>query len=406
VATDSLELLDRQYARLAAQDGAGFIQELRRFYDFLTAGPAPVSDAVRVLRDEACEVEEAFNRHDDELVPQLVEIRNELVNQAPDADDSNLQRPQGTRDLATAHWTYSLANFDLVASDGSDRLIVNQGYDASRSGMLLRILESRLRELQWTTDARGTNPTVSQVNLRPELDGVAREVRVLAGRHRHAAQAYSAAVDSHGGNQMVALDFAVEQMNPAPREVRTDADEEAWLNETFKRVMGGWHTVEAAAAGRSLDGRELQTLGYVIERLKPACELVYEDVRMKLATTSPPQPAADYGDRLQAWMVSPTYQMLGWPCIGGAIQQAATGKSDGLALFIAAAVLGLVVPPAVRPVAISRLTLTSVAFIVVTSAAVVLALVFSGIPLAVGLLVILMLAYLAGRHSTASQDTL
>jgi hypothetical protein len=180
VATDPLELLDRQYARLAGQEGGAFVQELRRFYDFLTAGPQPVVDAVHELRREASQVEDEFNRHDDELVPELVAVRDELVDQAPDADDSNLQRPSSTRDLATAHWTYSLANFDLIASDGADRLIINQGYDASRSGMLLRILESRLRELQWMTDARSTNPKMSDVNLRPELDGVARKVRVPA----------------------------------------------------------------------------------------------------------------------------------------------------------------------------------------------------------------------------------
>jgi hypothetical protein len=205
---------------------------------------------------------------------------------------------------------------------------------------------------------------------------------------------------------MIALDYAVQQMNPAPREVLTDADEEAWLNETFKRVMGGWHTVESAAAGRALDRRELELLGYLVDRLKPASELLSEDLRMKLATAMPQDAPADYGERLRAWLTSPTYQMLGWPCIGGAIQQAATGKSDGLAVFIAAAVVGLVVPPAVRPVPISRLTLSSVAFIAVTAVAVILALIFSGLPLAVGLLVILMLAFLAGRHSTGGQDGL
>jgi hypothetical protein len=38
---------------------------------------------------------------------------------------------------------------------------------------------------------------------------------------------------------MVYLDLAMAEMNPAPTEVETAADEHAWMNELFKRVAGG-----------------------------------------------------------------------------------------------------------------------------------------------------------------------
>jgi len=56
VSTDPIALLDRQFERLSNLDGAQFIQEVRRFHEFLTtSAPPPVRDAVKELRAEADE---------------------------------------------------------------------------------------------------------------------------------------------------------------------------------------------------------------------------------------------------------------------------------------------------------------------------------------------------------------
>ena len=338
-------------------------------------------DALTQLRAQAELVERDFAEHDEQLVPALAALKADLIERSPEADDSNAPPPQGFGALSMA-WTFGFANFDRVATGTDGANVIADDFDRSRSGMLLRILQGKLRELQWTQQAaaRHAGPQPTETNQRPELDDLARRLRNLDDRHRHAAQTFTGAVKTQGGFQMVYLDIAVAEMNPAPTEVETDADEHAWMNELFKRVAGGWHVIESAAAGRTLDSRARETLDSHISRLKPPVERVYEDLRMKLAITpAPPAPTPDYGERLKAWTLSPGYQLLGGPCISGAITQAVMGQSRGLLLFLLMAVVALLVPPAVRPAPAISYTRVSIAFIVGASAAVVVALIAGGL---------------------------
>jgi hypothetical protein len=282
----ALELLDHQHDLVAAARGVEFVHEFKRFHDFLTHGPPEVVAAVAELRQEADDAHDAFARLDSELVPELSEVRNDLAAVAPDLDDSGQPRP--TIDgRPPMEWAYTLANFDEIATDGPDRFIIRQGADTSPSGMLLRILEAKVHEAQWYTMTGGAR-TESPTNRRPELDDIGRRLRNIGARHRHGAQEFKRTSESHGGVKAMLLDWAVSEMNPQPREVLSDDDEQAWMNDTFKRVMGGWHYWEDAAAGRSLniDGR--RALDVLIDELRPAARRVYEDVRLKLASAPPP----------------------------------------------------------------------------------------------------------------------
>jgi hypothetical protein len=343
VAADPIELLDRQHQRLQEMTGAAFVQELKRFHDFITGGPADVVAALATLRAAAAASEAAFVEHDRELVPELVELRNDLVARVPEADDSAVPRP-AVRGIPAMEWMFGLANFDEVAAGGPERSIQRDGYDQSASGMLARILEHKLRDLQWaeTTSDGITRP--SEVNLRPDLDDLALRLRNLNDRHRHAAQAFSQAVETTGGFQVQLLDMAVEQMNPPPREVETEADREAWFNETFMRVAAGWHVIEDASAGRAVVGEHGRLYLEVHEdKLKPAAEKVHEALRMQLATA--PAPTPSYGQRMQRWVGSAGYGLTGGPCIAGVLSGALTGQAAGFGGFIVLGVVFALVPP-------------------------------------------------------------
>ena len=146
----AVDLLDRQHERFQAAGGAEFVHELRRFYEFITAGPAAVVSALAELRAEASEVEERFAEHDRELVPELVQLKVDLVARVPEADDSGVSRPIDRFSRPDPAWAYGFANFDQVATGGPDRSVTVQKWDTSASGMLLSILETRLKELQWS----------------------------------------------------------------------------------------------------------------------------------------------------------------------------------------------------------------------------------------------------------------
>lgn len=283
---NTTEQLDRQYRRLQGRQGAEFMQELRSFYDFITTGAAPVATALAELRAEAAAEQASYTEHDRELIPELVSLRHDLVARAPEVDDAGVPRPAG---LAThsMEWAFGLANFDQLAAGGPDHLrVVDQDSDPSASGTMLRILEQKFRLLQWTTTSPQGNAVPSERNQRPDLDDLARRLRNLAERHRHAAQEFARNVRQHGGFQCMYLDIAVDEMNPEPKQVESDEDEHAWMDETFKRVAGGWFYVQDAVAGRPLDERGRQALDVHVNRLKPAAERVYEGLRMKAAGSS------------------------------------------------------------------------------------------------------------------------
>jgi hypothetical protein len=118
MADTAIELLDRQHERLQTADGAEFVHELRRFYEFITAGPDAVVSALGDLRAEAASVVEAFAQHDSRLVPDLAQLKADLVARVPEADDSGVPRPNGRFSRPDPAWTYGFANFDQVATGG------------------------------------------------------------------------------------------------------------------------------------------------------------------------------------------------------------------------------------------------------------------------------------------------
>jgi len=157
VPADPVELLDRQHDRVARSEGPEFVHELRRFHELITSRSEAVLQAMNELRAEAQTIEREFEAHDDELVPELVALKQELVARVPEADDSGTARPQSVG-APPMQWSFSFANFDQVASGGPDRNIVRQGWDSSRSGMLLRILEGQLHRAAVDGACRGPEP--------------------------------------------------------------------------------------------------------------------------------------------------------------------------------------------------------------------------------------------------------
>lgn len=398
---EPVELLDRQYERLVDADGPAFVRELIRYHAFISDGPAPVVQALDELRQEAVEAQERFDAHSAELEVELVQLRRELVDIAPEADDSGVLRPDSP--VPNYGWAFTLANFDALVDERQDRILIPQGWDRTVASMLLRILEQKLRRLQWVIEDEGPVTRMSEVNLRPDLDELRRRLGNVGERHRHAAQEYSLAVETHAGFQITVLDVMVEETNPAVRLINTDEDEHARFDEMFRRVAAGLHVLETAAAGRDLDNTNREMLELLVTRAKSAAEHVNEGIRMRLATlVEIPAAGADaYSTRLRGWLVSPAYALIGGPAIGGLLTQFATGERAGRLLFLGVAVLGLVIPPAVRkPVFILPRSRASAAFIALATAAVVVALLLEGLLAAVALFAVASAAFILGRHAS------
>jgi hypothetical protein len=300
-------------------------------------------------------------------------------------------------------WAFGLANFDQLAAGGPERFSVNQDLDTSASGMMLRILEQKLRRLQFTAVAADGSFVPLDENLRPELNDLTGRLRNLADRHRHAEQEFTQAVRQHGGFQVMYLDMTVTQLNPKPRQVETDEEEHAWMDETFKRVAAGWYDLQDAAAGRALNERSRQVVDIHVDKLKPAAERVYEALRLKLAMAPPsPEPIPTYGPRLRAWVDSPTFALIGGPCIAGVLTSIVIGKGAGLRVFLALAVALAVVPPLWAHLPRMTYTTSSLTFAGLMAGVVIVLLVKVGLVAAVGACVLLALAFTLGQRATVS----
>jgi hypothetical protein len=196
------------------------------------------------------------------------------------------------------------------------------------------------------------------------------------------------------------LDMAVAEMNPPPRQVDSDADEHDWMNETFTRVAGGWHAWEDAAAGRQLDARGRETLDIHIDKLKPAAERVYEDLRLRLATAPPPPPTElDYAGRLKRWLATPYYGVVGGASLGGVLGGLFGEDHSGIAWFLALLLAVTFLPPIHARVPKLTYTRASGAFVVIATVTVVVSMLVGGLGIALVLFALLTLAFLLGQRT-------
>jgi hypothetical protein len=84
----TVELLDRQFNFLLKQpDDASFLIEVEPFLRALRDDDR-LASYLDDLRDELVRVIQVLEQTDAELVPELIELRNELVTLRPEADDS------------------------------------------------------------------------------------------------------------------------------------------------------------------------------------------------------------------------------------------------------------------------------------------------------------------------------
>jgi hypothetical protein len=298
-------------------------------------------------------------------------------------------------------WAFSLANFDALAANRPDHLVVNQASDPSHSGMMARILSNKLHNLQWMTTSESGLPMTSETNQRPDLDDLARRVRNLRERQRHAAQELAAASE-RGGFQVQALDLAISQMNPKPQESHSEEDDHRYMNDLFMRVAGGWTYIEDVMAGRPLSEIGRNYVEVLVPKLTTATTRVYDELRMRMATTPPaPAPAPRYRERLRAWTRSPGFGFTGGTCIGAIVTGAIGNNHAGLVTYAVLAVALAVVPPAIPALPVVPNTWTTRILGVVTAAVVIYVLAAVGVVASVVAFLILMLVFILGQRSTS-----
>ena len=132
-----------------AVSGAAFF---RRFLDYtrLLVENRAIRRAIEQTLDEFAIAQQQFDAEEEELTGELVSCRRRLVELVPTADDSDVPKlddwrrikPEGAKLIR--EWPSTLANFDAVATGGTDGVVERLWLDQSRSRMLGQILSDKL----------------------------------------------------------------------------------------------------------------------------------------------------------------------------------------------------------------------------------------------------------------------
>jgi hypothetical protein len=178
---DLVALLDRQVRFLLEKKGAAFFRQLSQFVKFIHEEPR-LAVCLEDMRKDATEARHLYLKHDEAFVPQLVELRRELVKLGPGVDDSTMTPEEGYND--PHRWGASLAKFDLITA-GKIALSweVDTTKDTTRSGKLFGIIETKIGQLQQRNDASRQAPTAETTARSAALADFERRVSNLRARH-------------------------------------------------------------------------------------------------------------------------------------------------------------------------------------------------------------------------------
>jgi hypothetical protein len=183
--SDLIEKLEFERDYVINLSGADFLRQLCRYTEAMERDPRAAAVLVELVAD-AKQLLNSYTQHEEEMVPRLVKLREELVTLAPDADDSSIEPPAEST-LASPSWIASLAYFDQVTQSGPPLRVPLQATgaeDHSRSQTLSGLLWNKIWQLQFgTQEGADGSMRVVEENQRPELDQLREAADVARGEH-------------------------------------------------------------------------------------------------------------------------------------------------------------------------------------------------------------------------------
>jgi hypothetical protein len=282
---DAIERLERRYQQLARQQSdVEFLRQLPTYFAALDAD-RPIRNILKRLRADSEEAVEQFDAAERKLMAEAVEIRNRLVEEASEIDNSDLPRPDELGHSEMAWRLDSLANFDQLAADTTrlefEPLPYYETGDPTRLSTMLIILRGRLREAQYG-DQAGPNET----NRRPDLDDLGTEIYNVQERHSAALALFREKGRTLPGLADERLRAFAAALKPEPFLIDTDEDEHAFAERAFRRAMhqlGIIGTMQSALAGRRLDAAEQSGFDRAVAFLRGEADRLHEEIVERLS---------------------------------------------------------------------------------------------------------------------------
>jgi hypothetical protein len=215
----AVSLLDRQAAALAQQQtSVDFLVSVEPFLRAVRDEPR-IAVHLEDLRDETIDRVRVFEGIDAEMVPEIFELRRQLVELRPDLDDSNI--PQPTPDQDEQPWNDSLARFDAVVLADPEPL--NYKGDGARSELLLEIL----------------NGKASVFGMKPpkKMEAWVVDLHNVCERWAHATRWLKLSMRVSAGLALLRLEAVPPTLNPEPMLRQVDEDRRARMDKLLVRAI-------------------------------------------------------------------------------------------------------------------------------------------------------------------------
>jgi hypothetical protein len=302
-----VELLDRQVDFLLRQtDSAAFLIQVEPFLTALRTEPRLAAYLDDVL-EEVVHIVDAMEMVDAELTAELLELRRELVELWPEADDSDVQRPSQSDPLAVklhARVSYmgTLAYFDEWAGSEPEPFNADGegGVAKTLLGILLNKATAYLHEVE--TAARENDqaeqdpsdvpsedepPTEAKQHElgRDPLDSWRRRLGNVQRRYDYAVRLLKLRTRTSAGLALLKLEAVPDQLNPPARLLDDDDDDVRAANDLVRWVNSESHSLFKLAWQQSLDAAGLRIIDERVAELRDAVERLREELRRRIGTT-------------------------------------------------------------------------------------------------------------------------
>jgi hypothetical protein len=280
-----LERLERTCAEaMEAPDGVRFFWLLSDYLYLLDRGP--IKRAVKRLTKEVDAAAKDYEAQDADLTRRLVAIRDELVEIAPDADDSDAPHPGQydplEDDASGWHaWRWSLANFDAVANGWDDAIKAEKEGDRSPSRIAGEILNAKIHNLVY--------PESPNEKVRDDLNELDARLQQTRNDQAAAQRQLEHVAERTGFLARKKLEEIASFL--APRQSRKvsgrgSEDELEWVNELFKETLGGFIHLRELMRPKEfrgdLDAKAREEIERLMTDSKEALERAHRPLRRRL----------------------------------------------------------------------------------------------------------------------------
>lgn len=280
--TTPLERLDAVHGEVLAASGPDFLRRLAEYVDLFKTDKK-IKTAVEAIRKEVQDTDATLTRQDQAFVAELVPIRRQLAQRAPEVDDANKPwpGPYNAFDQSNARafheWTWTLANFDAVAEDRDEKMVERRDLDSSRSRMLVAILEAKLHDLVFPFNDRPAP--------RPELMDLWDATTEIGHSQVDAYQHVERVANESGFFALVHIEEVASRVEPHPRpRLRTHEEKRERIEEALKApdLMRIPEMLRPEVARGPLDQDEREALDRIETTCRRELERLHRPLRKRI----------------------------------------------------------------------------------------------------------------------------